>query len=43
MLKLNFTQGNLADATRMLNDGKHVIITDELHQLRHLDVGRRWC
>jgi putative ABC transport system permease protein len=39
MMKLEFRQGTEADAIRQLNQGRHVIITDELHQLKHLNVG----
>ena len=39
MLKLEFRQGDQAQAVRELNQGRHVIITDELHQLRHLNRG----
>ena len=39
MMKLEFRQGTQADATRELDQGGHVIITDELHQLRHLNKG----
>jgi putative ABC transport system permease protein len=39
MMELKFTEGNKADATRMLNEGNHVIVTDEFSQLRHLGLG----
>ncbi len=39
MMKLEFRQGNQADAIRQLNEGGHVTITDELHQLRGLNMG----
>ncbi len=39
MMKLEFRQGDQADAIRELDAGGHVIITDELHQLRHLNKG----
>jgi putative ABC transport system permease protein len=40
MLKLNFTQGNLADATRLLNEGNHVVVTDEFYHLHNLGLGQ---
>lgn len=39
MLKLNFTQGDASDAVAMLNQGQHIVITDELHQLRKIGLG----
>jgi putative ABC transport system permease protein len=39
MLQLRFTQGNAADAVAELNQGNHVIVTDEFHELRKLNIG----
>ena len=39
MMKLTYVQGDEADAVRQLDLGRHVIITDELHQMKHLNVG----
>jgi len=39
MMKLNFVQGNRDDAVRMMQHGDAVIITDEFHQLKHLNLG----
>ena len=39
MMQLEFRQGDQADAVRQLDLGRHVIITDELHQLQHLNKG----
>ena len=39
MMKLEYRQGTEASAIEQLKLGRHVIITDELHQMKHLDVG----
>jgi putative ABC transport system permease protein len=39
MLQLKFTQGNPDDAIAQLNKGQHIIVTDEFHELRKLNVG----
>ena len=39
MMHLTFHQGNPTDAVRMLNMGRHVIVTEEFYQLKHLGVG----
>jgi putative ABC transport system permease protein len=39
MLELEFREGNAADATRMLQEGRHIIVTDEFRQMKHLGVG----
>jgi putative ABC transport system permease protein len=39
MMQLKFIQGNSTDAARLLNQGQHVIVTDEFRQLRHLNLG----
>jgi putative ABC transport system permease protein len=39
MMHLEFRQGTEAEAVRQLDQGRHVIITDELHQLKHLNLG----
>jgi putative ABC transport system permease protein len=39
MLKLDFRQGNAADAARLLDQGDHIIVTDEFRQIKHLGVG----
>jgi putative ABC transport system permease protein len=39
MMELEFRQGNKDDAIRMLKQGRHVIVTDEFRQLKHLGVG----
>ena len=45
MMKLEFRQGTEADAISEALDasGQHVIITDELHQLRHLNKSATCC
>jgi putative ABC transport system permease protein len=39
MMELKFVQGNRADATRLMDQGDHVVVTDEFHELRHLGLG----
>ena len=39
MMKLDFRQGNETDAIRLMDEGDHVLITDELHQSKHLNLG----
>ena len=39
MMQLEFRQGNAADAIKQLNQGRHIIVTDEFYQLKHLGVG----
>jgi putative ABC transport system permease protein len=39
MMGLEFREGSEAEATRLLKQGRHVIITEELHQLKGLGVG----
>ena len=39
LMELQFVQGSAAEATRMLKLGKHLLITDELHRLKKLDMG----
>ena len=39
MMQLKFRQGNAKDAVRMLKEGRHVIVTDEFYQLKHLGLG----
>jgi putative ABC transport system permease protein len=39
MMQLEFRQGNPADATRMLQQGRHIIVTEEFYQLKHLGLG----
>ncbi len=39
MMELDFREGNKADAVRMLKLGRHIIVTDEFRQLKHLGVG----
>ncbi len=39
MMELDFRDGNPADATRLLKQGRHLIITDEFRQLKGLKVG----
>jgi putative ABC transport system permease protein len=39
MLQLKFIQGNAKDSAKMLDQGRHVIVTDEFRQLRHLGLG----
>jgi putative ABC transport system permease protein len=39
MMELDFRDGNPTDATRMLKEGRHLIVTEEFHQVRHLGVG----
>jgi putative ABC transport system permease protein len=39
MLQLKFAQGNADDAVAQLNKGQHIIVTDEFHELRKLNVG----
>jgi putative ABC transport system permease protein len=39
MMQLDFRQGNATDATRMLKQGRHVIVTEEYHQLKKIGVG----
>src|SRR5439155_18139553 len=39
MMQLDFRQGNAAEATRMLKLGRHVIVTEEYHQLKGIGVG----
>ena len=39
MMELKFVQGNKPDAIRLMNSGDNVIVTDELHELRHMNLG----
>jgi putative ABC transport system permease protein len=39
IMELKFVQGNRPDAIRLLDEGDHVIVTDEFYQLRHLGMG----
>jgi putative ABC transport system permease protein len=39
MMELTFRQGTQEQAIAELQQGRHVIITDELHQLKHLNRG----
>jgi len=39
MMELEFREGNPTGAVRMLKMGRHVIVTDEFRQLKHLGVG----
>ena len=39
MMELEFREGNVADAKRMLKMGRHVIVTQEFKQLQGLGVG----
>jgi putative ABC transport system permease protein len=39
MADMDFMQGNRADALRMLKQGKHILITNEFHQVKGLNVG----
>ncbi len=39
MMKLDFRQGNPVDAARLLDQGDHIIVTDEFRQLKHLGIG----
>jgi putative ABC transport system permease protein len=39
MMQLKFLEGNATDAARLLDQGGHVIVTDEFRQLRHLSLG----
>ncbi|HEX8325122.1 MAG TPA: ABC transporter permease, partial [Tepidisphaeraceae bacterium] len=42
LMELEFRQGSAADATRLLNQGRHLLITDELHRLKNLNVGDKF-
>ena len=42
MMELEFRQGNPTDAIRMLKMGRHIIVTEELYQLKHLGVGDKF-
>ena len=39
MMQLEFRDGNATDASRMLKQGDHLVITEEFHQVRHIGVG----
>ncbi len=39
MMHLEFLEGSREEATALLKQGKHVIVTDELRQLRHIHKG----
>lgn len=39
MLHLDFRQGNPKDAARMLKKGRHLVVTEEFHKLKGLNVG----
>ncbi len=39
MMELDFREGNPTDAARLLNEGKHLVVTDEFRQVRHLHLG----
>ncbi|HEX8524087.1 MAG TPA: FtsX-like permease family protein [Tepidisphaeraceae bacterium] len=39
MMQLDFRQGNSDEAKRMLKLGRHVIVTEEYHQLKNIGVG----
>jgi putative ABC transport system permease protein len=39
MMQLKFLEGNANDAAHLLEQGQHVIVTDEFRQLRHLGLG----
>ena len=39
MIELDFREGNVADAERMLKMGDHVLVTAEYKRLKHLGVG----
>jgi putative ABC transport system permease protein len=39
MMELEFRQGNPRDAARLLKQGRHIIVTDEFYQIKHLGVG----
>jgi putative ABC transport system permease protein len=39
MMELDFRQGNPTDAARMLKLGRHIIVTEEFHQLKGLGLG----
>ena len=39
MMELDFRQGNPQQAAALLKQGRHVIVTEELHQLKGLGVG----
>src|SRR5437764_6062143 len=39
MMEVDFRQGNPVDAGRMLKMGRHIIVTEEFHQLKGLGLG----
>lgn len=39
LMELDFRQGSPAEASRLLKQGDHVIITEELHRLKKLNLG----
>jgi len=39
MMELDFRDGNPRDAAAMLRQGRHLVITEEYHQLKGLKVG----
>lgn len=43
LLELDFRQGTPEEATRLLKQGKHLIVTEEFHQLKGLGVGDKFA
>ena len=41
LMDLDFRDGNAKDAERMLKLGRHVVVTEEFHQLKGLHVGSK--
>ena len=41
MMQLEFLQGNPQDAARLMNQGRHLLITQEFHELKGLGLGDR--
>ena len=39
MMELDFREGNPKDAVRLMSLGRHVLVTDEFRQLKHLGLG----
>ncbi len=39
MMELDFRQGTAQEAKRLLKQGRHILVTEEFYQLKHLGVG----
>ena len=41
MMQLEFMQGNAVEAARLMNQGRHILVTQEFHELKGLNLGDR--